>query len=191
MNYYYLGAALPGLSMDARPPLSAEEFRSMASEHLCSRDMAAVLALASLWDGECAHPFVALWKKKETTLRNAMAKARASALKKDPEKFLRHSEYYDADADRAAAEALSKPSPLEKEQVLDRHRWYTLGEMAGFNQFSSEAILAYSVRLSIAQRWSSMDEDIGRKVADTVITSEADKTGEQTISENNETASKI
>jgi hypothetical protein len=58
--------------------------------------------------------------------------------------------------------------------------------MAGFNMFSSEAILAYSVRLAIAQRWSAMNEDAGRKVADRVITSKADRTDSQSLSENNE-----
>lgn len=186
MNYYYLGAALPGLSMDSKPPLPAEEFRSMASQHLCSRDMQALLALESIWSTDSDHPFVTLWKSKETALRNALTKARAAALKRDADKYLRHSELYDTDSERAASEAISKASPLEKEQVLDRHRWHALGEMAGFNQFSTEAILAYAVRLSIAQRWSAMDEDAGRQIADKVITSEADKSEHESVSENNE-----
>jgi len=187
MNYYYLGASLPGLSLDTKPAISVQEFRNRAAEHLCARDLEALSQLDSLWEFSGNHPFVSQWRNRETALRNALVRARASALKKDPEQYLKPADGYFTDAERAAAEAASKASPLEKEQCLDKHRWKVLDEMAGFSSFTGSAILAYSLRLQIAQRWAEMSEEAGKKIAERVVT--ADTGSSETadgISENNE-----
>ena len=176
MNYYYLGASLPELSMETQPSISVEAFRALASEHLSASDFSALPDSESLWTSTPQHPFMKIWKARETALRNALVQARATAAKKDPAGHLQEPAEYDADAERAVAEAMTRSTPLEKEQILDRHRWSILDEIAGFNPFAGESILAYSLKLGIATRWSEMDEDAGRKMADQVIsTAPSDK----------------
>jgi hypothetical protein len=191
MNYYYLGASLPELSMEAAPSISMDAFRALASEHLSATDFSALSDAESLWTTTPQHPFVKTWKAKEIALRNALVQARAALAKKDPAGHLHQPPYYDADAEHAAGEAMSQQSPLEKEQHLDRHRWSVLDGLAGFNCFASESILAYSIKLGIATRWSQMDEDTGRAMADQVIStvpSDEDNTDSEaeSISENND-----
>lgn len=188
MNYYYLGASLPGLLMDVKPSISTEEFRRVASEHLTTSDLTALGDLESILDAEPRHPFAKIWKNRETSLRNALVALRAQALKADPSPYLRQPVFYDAAAEHAASEAISRSNPVEKEQVLDRHRWAVLDEMAGFNPFSSEAILAYSIKLSIVQRWSEMDTELGSQRAEQVISNKIvpDAEPQTAISENNE-----
>ncbi len=191
MNYYYLGASLPELSMEAEPSISMDAFRALASEHLSATDFSALCDAESLWTATPQHPFTKTWKEKETALRNALVQARATLAKKDPAGHLHDPAYYDADAEQAAGEAMSRPSPLEKEQHLDLHRWNVLDELAGFNPFASESILAYSLKLGIATRWSQMDGDTGRQMADQVIStvpSDEDETDSEaeSISKNND-----
>jgi hypothetical protein len=188
MNYYYLGASLPGVSMDAKPSISLDEFRRLASEHLTSADLTALGNLESIWNTEPQHPFVKTWKDKETALRNSLVALRAQNIKTDPSPYLRQTASYDSAAEHAVSEAASRSNPLEKEQVLDRHRWAVLDDMAGFNSFASEAILAYSIKLSIAQRWSDMDAELGSQCAEQVISNKTAPGTEpqDAISENNE-----
>ncbi len=180
MNYFYFGAALPGLTMDSKPSISQEEFRSLAAEHLCASDMEALDSLDSLYGNDDGHPFVSAWRSNEIALRNSLTKARAAALKTDPEKYMVDPSLFEGECDRVAGEALSRSNPVDKEQVLDRHRWSVLDELGGFDPFSSEAILAYSLKLAIAERWGAFDSDRGREVADTVL-----GTGEESTSANN------
>lgn len=171
MNYYYLGASLPELKMLEKPAISTEEFRLLASMHLKACDCSALADADSLFDRDPIHPFMKEWKTREMSLRNALVRVRAAAAKKDPQDHLRRPDEYSADSERVAAEAMSASSPLEKEQVLDRHRWKILDEMAAFNPFATEAILAYSLQLGIASRWGAMNHDAGLETAEKIISS--------------------
>lgn len=195
MNYYYLSASLPSLSFDTKAPLSVKDFRAAAAEHLSSDDLEAITALDNIWESEPRSRFVREWKAKETSLRNALVKARAIHLKKESAAFLRETSAFDSDAERTASDAMSRSNPLEREQILDKYRWAALDVMAGFNPFSSDAILAYSLKLSISQRWSRMSSEEGARNAASVMETAMShqKTGDEgsVISENNEiTASK-
>ena len=122
-------------------------------------------------------------------MRNALVRIRAAAARKDPEPYLHESAGYDSESERAVSEAVARPNPIEKEQVLDRYRWASLDAMAGFNSFASEAILAYSIKLSLAHRWSDMDAEAGLQITERVISNKADiKASEAAISENNESS---
>lgn len=172
MNYYFLAASLPDLSFDSGPWMPVEEFRSMCREHLTARDAE---ALDSLFDSAVAapgHPAVRQWRNSENGLRNALARARGSALKRDVSGYLRPEEGYDGEVVKAALDALSRENPRDTEVEIDRFRWRKATELAGFNPFSIEAIMAYGLKLSIGLRWRALSREDGMKYLETVVNRE-------------------
>lgn len=169
MNYYYLAASLPALSISVKPSITMEEFRSAAMDNLSPSDIRALKELDSIWEIEPSDPFVVKWKEKEASLRNSLTRIRANSLQRDPAPYIREPDNYDAESERCAEEAAARNNPLEKEQLIDHCRWNALDDMAGLNEFSTSAILAYAVKLQIAQRWGQMDKESGLDAANGVI----------------------
>jgi hypothetical protein len=54
------------------------------------------------------------------------------------------------------------PDILDRELKLDILRWQFLDEASFFNYFSIEKVLAFTLKLMIAERWFELDEEKGR-----------------------------
>lgn len=175
MNYYYLAASLPTLSMSSKPSISSEDFRAIAAENLSRSDIKALEELDAMWETEPEHPFVRSWKAKEISIRNSLARLRASELNKDAKPFLREPDHYDSDSELYVHEAVIRENPLESEQLLDRCRWNALDSMSNLSEFSGNAILSYSIKLRIAERWARMDAAAGSEAADSVVSNAQQK----------------
>ncbi len=168
MSYFYFASTLPELSLDQAPSLSSEDFTTLCREHLTGGDFAAMETLNED-AGSSRQGFVNLWKDKETQLRNAVVRVRASELQRDPTPYLREQKNVDTAVERTVGEAYGRATPREREQVLDRFRWSQAEGLAGFNAFSLDAILAYAVKLKLAERWAGMDDEAGRNKADEIV----------------------
>jgi len=162
MSYYYFAATLPSLRMDEMPPLTVDAFLAACRQHLSARDLAALdTLLEDSFDATPADPFVHRWVNVVRQLRNAAAQHRASRLQRDPAPYLRPHEGFDVAIETGVAEAFQKPSPLERERVLDTLLWERAGELAGYDPFAREALLVYALRLRIAERRASLNEETG------------------------------
>lgn len=170
MNYYFLMASLPDFSLDDPPPVPLEYFRTLCSEHLTESDMKALDELIAPSDSEARNPFVRDWHEFDTQLRNSIAKTRAARLGRDPSDYVREQKGFDGLVDKAVSDAFLKDNPLAREKALDLFRWERLGELAGFNPFAGRAVLAYTLKLLLAQRWAQMDAEEGSRKADGTIT---------------------
>lgn len=169
MSYYYLSASLPALSLDSAPPLTGDAFRTLCAEQLSPRDLRALNGvLAAADDGPAGHPFASRWRVRDGALRNAIVRVRAAKLRVEAARHLRD-DSYDVSAERAVADAYARPNPRDRELALDRFRWAQLDELAGFDPFSINAIMAYGLKLGIAERWSSLNTEQGREHADAII----------------------
>lgn len=162
MNYYYFAASLPSVTLDAAPPLSLAQFLNRCREHLNADDLAAVRLLAEGADSPAPHAFVQAWLERETLLRNALVRIRAARLRCEAAPYLHPIEASDSSLDKAVADALARPTPLERELELDRVRWNQAAQLAGFNPFSMDALFAYTLKLKLAERWASLNEQAGR-----------------------------
>jgi hypothetical protein len=168
-EYYYLAASLPALVLGETPPLSSARFDDLCREHLAADDREAVEALRDPARGPCPHPFVAAWREADTRLRNAVARARATRRRRDPAAYLREQAGVDLFVEKAVADALARPDPLDREMALDRLRWRLADELAGYSPFSSRAVLAYAVKLNLAERWAGLSEDRAQARADAIV----------------------
>jgi hypothetical protein len=168
MNYYYLVASLPSLSMDERPSISRDRFLAVCSERLSRADMAEVAALLN--DPlSAAGGFAATWQAWEFQLRNIIAEIRAERDKSDATPFLRHTPSFDAALQHETLNAFSHHSPLDREHALDRLRWKKAESLAGFNPFSSNAVKSYALRLALTERWAAFDRDTGAARVDMLV----------------------
>lgn len=172
MNYYYLAASLPAVSMDSAPSMNIEAFESTCRDHLLTPDMDALHAL--LRNEPSSHPFLKMWRQGETQLRNAVATTRARRSNSEATGFIRDHEGFESSVEKTVADAFSAATPLERERMLDRFRWNRADELAGTNDFATAAVLAYCIKLMLAERWSTFSEETGNETLDHMVTSEPD-----------------
>jgi hypothetical protein len=162
MNYYYVAASLPDVSMDSPPAMSSPAFLELCSGKLSARDMAEVAALIA--DPLTAPGrFAAKWRSWETQLRNIVAEIRAEHEKLDASPFRREETAFDALLEQDVINAFAHHSPLDRERALDRLRWARAEHLAGFSPFTPDAIKSYAVRLRIAERWAAFDRALGEE----------------------------
>ena len=170
MAYFYLVASLPLLALDRDTPWSPEEFYYYCENLLSPPDLR---DLRRIVDGELdglVHPAARHWAGVETQLRNALARARAARAGMGVSPPQRPYDGFDVRAERAAAEAMGAADPLERELILDKHRWHLLEEMAGgLDSFGAAAVFSYALRLRIAQKWQSLTEEKGRAVVEGIV----------------------
>ncbi len=72
---------------------------------------------------------------------------------------------YDARCESVAERAMELDDPLERELALDRLRWTLLDELAVSQAFGFQAVLAYGLKLRLAEKWAAMDETEGLRIA--------------------------
>lgn len=167
MSYYFLSSGLPALDLGTPPVLGLDDFLRRSDELLPAADAEQIRSFVM---GEaCSHPFAVAWQDRECQIRNAIVRHRAHRLGREPDAALRSHAGYDVFTLRAAEEALGKVDPLERELALDRLRWTVLDELGGLDMFSIEYVLAYAMKLRIAERWAARTDDAGRKRFEAVL----------------------
>lgn len=58
---------------------------------------------------------------------------------------------------------------LEREQRIDKLRWNLLDQMTVFEYFSIEKVMAFFLKLQIAERWYRLDPETGRQMFDELL----------------------
>jgi hypothetical protein len=162
MSLYYMVASLPGLRLGDPPPCTPEDLVVQGEGLLSDRDLAALRAVAAGDLAAADVPFARAWGHAETQLRNAVAMARAERRREDAAPFLREHQGFDVSIEHAVADAFTKPNPLARERALDRCRWRLLDALTREEPFGLGTLLAYVIRLQIAQEWDAREEEAGR-----------------------------
>jgi hypothetical protein len=169
MNYYYLVASLPMLTLGREPQLGGAAFRALCAEHLTIPDLAVLDDLLLTGGTGTTNPFVTAWRERETRLRNVIARTRAVRRGLDPAPHVRPETGFDAYTRKAVDDAFARTSPVDREMDLDRFRWSVLEELAGYDMFALPAVLAYALKLRLVERWSRMDAAAGRRRVDDFV----------------------
>jgi hypothetical protein len=108
--------------------------------------------------GRLSSPFIQAWREWERTLRLNLARYRSQRLKKETSGEVIE---YPADAAKAAKAAVSLDSPLEAEILLDKARWDAIETYKGLDNFGSDTLFAYLLKLILMERKSSFDTGKG------------------------------
>ena len=195
-SYYYLVASLPALFLDEESPITPAEFMAACNQWLdadnardihCLMDNHSACTKASDFvptlrevgttpdttadrpegiKGACANQ----WLARATEILNALARLRAAKLRVDAAPFLRPCRELDLYTEKAVAEAMSKPQPLERELGLDHLRWSLLDDLSRFDPFGLPAVIAYALKLKLVERWSALTVAKGRAVVEEYLT---------------------
>lgn len=175
---YYLVSQLPAFSINQNAPLPVTEEYFL---ELCSRFMnkkaVKVLKNLSLEPSRQVEStgFAVLdkWYAYERSLRIALAYLRAQKMKKDfvdPTNLLSG---VSPEIMQCARTAIAFESPLEAEDYLDQSRIDYLTNILPYDNFSDEAVIAYGLKLKLANRVKKFNEEAGmasyRKIYDRIL----------------------
>lgn len=162
MPYYYLTASLPGIELEDPLPFTVADFRGMCVSVLTEPDLRELDCVLEGRFADGLSPFCRTYAASETQLRNALARVRAGHRKMDSKGWLKDHAGFSLVVEKAATDACARPNPLERELVLDRHRWKLLEELALEEPFGLPAVLSFAARLRLAERWGESTDEKGR-----------------------------
>ena len=175
---YYLVSQLPAFSINQSAPLPVTEEYFI---DLCSRfmDKKAVKAIQNLslepprQAEKTVYDVLDKWYDYERSLRIALSYLRAQKMKKDfidPTNLLSK---VSSDIMQTARTAINFESPLEAEDYLNQERINYLSNVLPFDNFSDEAVIAYGLKLKLANRVKKFNEEAGmasyRKIYDRIL----------------------
>ena len=164
MAYYYLIASLPTLHLDEKLPISRDEFLAACENTLTLIDIDDIMNILDRKPERGKHPVIRNWLWREIQLRNAIARERAAKANVDAEPFQRPYHGFDTYTEKIAAEAMSKPNPLERELILDKFRWKTIEELALYDPYGMQAVIAFAFKFTISERWAGLVAEKGEAV---------------------------
>lgn len=172
MSYQYVIASLPMLFFGDPPPVRSAEWRRQMQGVLTDADLVCVDAFR---EGQpiTGSPFADQWQAKETQLCNAIARARAARLGVEVHSRLQEHAGYDMSIEDAVTDAFTKQNPLECEKEIDRCRWHIAEELAWPEPFGLATILAFAIKLRIAERWAGLRDDAGQQAVEQFVSAHA------------------
>ena len=177
MSYEYLVASLPHLALGEPPPFSSEEFRFHCQGPLRDEDLEELILVLDGRASEGRSAFSRRWFSIDAQIRNAVARARATERGVDARGYLRDHPDFDSFVAKAVSDAYGRHNPLERERALDECRWHSLGQLALEETFGLSAVLAFAVKLQIAERWSAISKGPGRERFDHLVAANLERQG--------------
>jgi len=169
MDHWYLVSSLPVLRLGEKPPMSVEAFRSACAGHLSDDEMLAVEAVLETREppvGEASG-----WWNSEVQLRDAVVRVRAKNRSTDAASFLKPYEGFSVAIEKRVTDAFARPNPLEQELALDEARWVLADELALAEPFGFPGVLAFAIKVRMAERWAELDETIGQEKVEEFVLS--------------------
>jgi hypothetical protein len=158
VEYVYLVASLPHLELSTAPRLSSEALLASASGILRPDDWEDLRAVLEDRPDDVQARELRPYLDADTQLRNAVAQARAAraGVAFDPREHPHGG--FDARCADVAARAMELDDPRERQLMLDQLRWTLLGELALRAPFGLEAVLAYGLKLRLAEQWAAQTD---------------------------------
>ncbi len=165
-NAVYIAASLPFLKFGDTPPFSLSELRNRCSSVMSEEELSAFDALVA---GEPSDdPFVSAYQAHEVQLKNVSGHARAAAWGSDVRFVERPFPGYDVTFAKMVSDAFSKSNPLEREQELDKARFWLVDSLTP-EESSMANLYAFAVKLKICERWSRISPEAGNAAVLKVI----------------------
>ena len=168
-NYRYLTASLPSFPAEGPAPFPPEEFLFRCQGVLDAADLSDLAAVLGGRPEEGRSAFCAAWAAVEAQIRNAVAKSRGAKLGVEAKPFLKSHKGYRVWIDKEVSDALAKPNPLACEIALDEVRRQAAEDLARECGGGLADVLAFAVRLRLADRWGAMTEAAGRAKLDALV----------------------
>lgn len=156
--YTYLISSLPLLNFSSRMPFSLEGFFAKCQNLIPEEEIQRLRNLSSENFLEIStHGILKDWMGFEIALRNELARIRSKNKKIDPEKFVHLPDFPQAHISVIALSAhRHNLYALEAQKILDQERWNYLDQLSFGHYFDFEALLIYTLKLKILERWEKI-----------------------------------
>jgi len=171
VEYVYLVTSLPHLDFAGAPPFTSAELLFSCGGVLRQDHWEDLRAIVADRPRDVRAPEARRLVDAETRLRSALARIRAQRAGVDYAADAHPQAGFEARADEVAARAMAVADPLEREMLLDRHRWALLDEAASQPAFGVQAVFAYAFKLRLVEKWAALSEQGGLDVALQVVES--------------------
>jgi len=171
VEYVYLVVSLPRLDVAGAPPFTSAELLFSCGGVLRQDHWEDLRAIVEERPRDVRAPEGRRLVDAETQLRNALARIRAQRAGVEYAAASHRHAGFDTRVEEAAARAMAAEDPLERELILDRHRWALLDEAASQPAFGVQAVFAYAFKLRIVEKWTALSEQGGLDVALQVVES--------------------
>ena len=192
-DHWYLVSSLPHLRFGDKPPMGAEAFRAACVGWVADDELAVIDAALenrepkageTLRSVASCQPAVQWWNG-EVQLRDAVVRVRAKNLGTDAARFIQPHDGFSVTIEKMVTDAFTRSDPMEQAMELDRARWSLVDELAVADSFGFAAVLAFAVKVRIAERWAGMDEKTGQeKVEEFVLSALEEPNNEEPITNN-------
>ncbi len=169
MNHWYLVASLPYLRFGEKPLMNRIAFLTACADWLSAAQVAVLQAVLENRDPADGGVVARLWWNGEIQLRDAVVRVRAKNRGTDASRFIQQHDGFSGSIEKMVTDAFTRANPLEQESELDRTRWALADELALNDSFGFAGILAFAVKLRIAERWAGMDDEAGKEKVEELI----------------------
>ena len=169
MEYVYLVVSLPHLDVAGAPPLTSAALLLSCGGVLRQDHWEDLRAIVEGRPQDVRAPEARRLVDAEVQLRNALARIRAQRAGVEYAAASHRHAGFDARAEDVAARAMAVEDPLEREMILDRHRWARLDEAASQPAFGVQAVFAYAFKLRIVEKWAALSDQGGLDMALQVV----------------------
>lgn len=168
-EYYYLVSTLPMLSLGAKPLCDSDAFLEQCADQLTPELQAQLAAVELVPNGQ---PCCELDRRRqawETYVRNRLVRLRAAKRQQPVDRWLKSdSDAFPTDG-RTVDELVNNRDPLSRERGLDELRWQRLDDFSVGHDFDFDALVAYRLRLLLAEKWIAGTAETGRQNLDNLV----------------------
>jgi hypothetical protein len=157
--YSYLLSSLPVLNFGMTPPIDMDYYIEILQDFLPKIELDAIkkFALEDVIYLQMDVPVIRSFQSFDTALRNHLVRLRCIDLNVAPERYLQlREERIDQRIEQYVLEAYKDTDPVESERILDMARWNFLNEMATGHIFDFTALLIYTMKLRILEKWRTI-----------------------------------
>ncbi|MBF0198624.1 MAG: DUF2764 family protein [Planctomycetes bacterium] len=174
-SFYYFISSLPEIRLGEKPLVSSSEFLSSCEEQLSLDQFQLISELGTLPKSayDQRSDLLGKWNQYDTSLRNAIVKLRAGKYNTDPQAFLAEEIEVFGNIDNQVLEA-QKRGPLLGEEHLDQLRWQFLDNLLVGHQFDFDVLVAYRLKLLIAEKYSFVIPEEGHKAFNQLLEAQLD-----------------
>lgn len=170
--YPYLIASLPMLHFGMKPPFSYEQFLETCCPFVPEKDCQLLTTLPQpehYSEKRQSQRTILKWIEFDIALRNEMVRTRAAKKQTDPAPYLRPERYSGSALTPSVMAAITAPSLLDAEKILDETRWKALEDLAIGHYFDLDFLITYAYKLLILQRWENIRDADGPRLLEQAL----------------------
>ena len=167
MEYVYLVASLPRLELATPPRLTSATLLASSAGVLRDDHWEDLRAVLEDRLEDVSAPELRPYRDAETQLRDSLARLRSARAGASYDPGAHPYGGHDGRCHEVAVQAMELADPLARELMLDRLRWALLDELVVPAPFGVQAVLAYGIKLRLAEKWSGQADAaaVGLRIA--------------------------